>query len=70
MRAATPSTIQRADAEGGTRRISLTETSGAAGRAWTDYRDRFQGVDEALGTGMVQGAIETWDRLDSFLAER
>jgi uncharacterized protein YndB with AHSA1/START domain len=27
-------------------------------------------IDEALGTGMVEGAIETWDRLDAFLAER
>lgn len=27
-------------------------------------------IDEALGTGMVQGAIETWDRLDALLAER
>ena len=27
-------------------------------------------IDEALGTGMVQGAIETWDRLDVLLAER
>lgn len=27
-------------------------------------------VDEALGTGMVEGAIETWDRLDAFIAER
>ena len=27
-------------------------------------------IDEALGTGMVQGAIETWDRLDALLAGR
>lgn len=27
-------------------------------------------IDEAVGTGMVQGAIETWDRLDALLAER
>lgn len=27
-------------------------------------------IDEALKTGMVQGAIETWDRLDALLAER
>jgi uncharacterized protein YndB with AHSA1/START domain len=26
-------------------------------------------IDEALGTGMTQGAIETWDRLDATLAE-
>jgi uncharacterized protein YndB with AHSA1/START domain len=27
-------------------------------------------IDEALATGMVEGAIETWDRLDALLAER
>ena len=27
-------------------------------------------IDAALGTGMVEGAIETWDRLDEFLASR
>ena len=27
-------------------------------------------IDEALATGMVEGAIETWDRLDVLLAER
>jgi uncharacterized protein YndB with AHSA1/START domain len=27
-------------------------------------------IDEALATGMIQGAIETWDRLDALLAER
>jgi uncharacterized protein YndB with AHSA1/START domain len=27
-------------------------------------------IDEALATGMVQGAIETWDRLEAMLAER
>lgn len=27
-------------------------------------------IDEALGTGMVQGAIETWDRLDELLEEQ
>lgn len=26
-------------------------------------------INEALGTGMTQGAIETWDRLDALLAE-
>lgn len=26
-------------------------------------------IDAALGTGMVEGAIETWDRLDALLAE-
>ena len=26
-------------------------------------------IDEALATGMVEGAIETWDRLDALLAE-
>ena len=28
-----------------------------------------QVIDEALATGMIQGAIETWDRLDALLAE-
>lgn len=27
-------------------------------------------IDEALATGMTQGAVETWDRLDALLAER
>jgi uncharacterized protein YndB with AHSA1/START domain len=27
-------------------------------------------IDDALATGMTQGAIETWDRLDALLAER
>jgi hypothetical protein len=26
-------------------------------------------IEEALGTGMTQGAIETWDRLDELLAK-
>ena len=26
-------------------------------------------IEGALATGMVQGAIETWDRLDVLLAE-
>jgi hypothetical protein len=25
-------------------------------------------IDEALATGMIPGAIETWDRLDPLLA--
>lgn len=32
----------------------LAETSGAATRAWTDYRDRFEGVDAALA-GALDG---------------
>lgn len=32
----------------------LGETSEAATRAWSDYRDRFEGVDQALGTALDQ----------------
>jgi hypothetical protein len=31
---------------------SLEQTSGAAGRAWADYRERFEGVDKALGEAL------------------
>jgi uncharacterized protein YndB with AHSA1/START domain len=29
-----------------------------------------EAIDAALATGMIQGAIETWDRLDELLVER
>ena len=31
--------------------------------------DSVESIDGALSTGMVGGAIETWDRLEAFLAE-
>jgi len=32
----------------------LGQTSEAAGKAWSDYRDRFEGVDKALGAALDQ----------------
>ena len=39
-------------------------------RAFNTYRgDPVAIIEGALATGMTQGAIETWDRLDEVLAE-
>lgn len=29
-----------------------------------------EAIEAALATGMIQGALETWDRLDAVLAEQ
>lgn len=43
---------------GGRTRVTATSNMGSS-----------EAIDGALATGMVRGAIETWDRLDAMLAE-
>lgn len=52
-----PETFRLEDAAGKTR-VTVTSEMGSA-----------EAIDGALATGMVKGAIETWDRLDAALAE-
>ena len=47
-------------------RGSRREDQGRLGRAHGLTRDALEG---ALASGMAKGAIETWDRLEAFLAE-
>ena len=43
---------------GGRTRVTTTSSMGSS-----------EAIDGALATGMVRGAIETWDRLEALLAE-
>lgn len=52
-----PETFRLEDVDGGTRVTTVSQMGSA------------EAIDAALATGMVKGAIETWDRLEAALAE-
>ena len=53
-----PETFTFEDVDGKTK---VTSRSGTSGRS--------RSLEGALATGMVGGAVETWDRLEAMLAE-
>jgi hypothetical protein len=60
---------QRSETSIGTIARSLSETSDAAGKAWTDYRARFQGVDEALGEALDRIANASREHADQLTVQ-
>ena len=55
--------------QGGPETLTLEERDGRTVMRAVSHMGSEAIIDEALATGMTQGAIETWDRLDSLLAE-
>ena len=56
--------------QGGPETLTLEDLGGRTLMRAVSHMGTSENIDEALGTGMVQGAIETWDRLEALLAER
>ena len=54
---------------GGPETFRLHDLAGKTRLTTTSHMGAAEAVDAALATGMVKGAIETWDRLDAALAE-
>jgi uncharacterized protein YndB with AHSA1/START domain len=55
---------------GGPESHDFTEVDGRTTVRSVGYFDSVESIDGALASGMVAGAIETWDRLAALLAER
>ena len=63
--------IEGVGPQGGPETMTLEET--ADGRTLmraVSHMGSPEAIDAALGTGMTEGAIETWDRLDELLASQ
>jgi hypothetical protein len=56
--------------QGGPETLTLEDVGGKTLMRAVSHMGSAEVIDEALATGMTQGAIETWDRLDALLAER
>jgi uncharacterized protein YndB with AHSA1/START domain len=56
--------------QGGPETLTLEDLGGRTLMRAVSHMGSAEVIDGALATGMVQGAIETWDRLDALLAER
>lgn len=54
---------------GGPETFSFEDFGGRTKVRSVGYFDSVEAIDSALATGMVRGAIETWDRLEALLAE-
>ena len=54
---------------GGPESYRFEDVSGKTKVTSVGHFDSVESIDGALSTGMVRGAIETWDRLEAFLAE-
>lgn len=54
---------------GGPESYSFEEIDGKTKVVSIGHFDSVESIDGALATGMVAGAIETWDRLETVLAE-
>jgi uncharacterized protein YndB with AHSA1/START domain len=54
---------------GGPETFTLEEVGGKTKVTSIGHFDSLESIDGALATGMVGGAIETWDRLEALLAE-
>jgi uncharacterized protein YndB with AHSA1/START domain len=54
---------------GGPETYSFEDLGGKTKVRSVGYFDSVEAIDGALATGMVRGAIETWDRLEALLAE-
>ena len=55
--------------QGGPETFRLDEVAGGTKLTSTSHLGSSEAVDGALATGMVRGAIETWDRLEAVLAQ-
>ena len=55
--------------QGGPETVTFEERDGRTLMRAVSHMGSEAVIDEALGTGMTAGAIETWDRLDALLAE-
>ena len=55
--------------QGGPETFVLTDVGGKTKVTSTGHMGSSEAIDGALATGMVGGAIETWDRLEALLAE-
>jgi uncharacterized protein YndB with AHSA1/START domain len=55
--------------QGGPETFTLEEVGGKTKVTSIGHFDSVESIDGALATGMVGGAIETWDRLEALLAE-
>ncbi len=55
-------------AQGGPETFLLEEVDGRTKVTTTSHMGAPEVIDGALATGMVKGAIETWDRLEALLA--
>ena len=55
--------------QGGPETLTLEERDGKTVMRAVSHMGSEAIIDEALATGMTQGAIETWDRLDALLVE-
>jgi uncharacterized protein YndB with AHSA1/START domain len=55
--------------QGGAETFTLEEVGGKTKVTSIGHFDSVESIDGALATGMVGGAIETWDRLEALLAE-
>ena len=56
--------------QGGPETVTFEDRDGKTFMRAVSHMDSEAIIDEALATGMTQGAIETWDRLDALLAGR
>ena len=54
---------------GGPETYSFEDLGGRTKVVSVGHFDSVESIDGALSTGMVEGAIETWDRLEAFLTE-
>jgi uncharacterized protein YndB with AHSA1/START domain len=54
---------------GGPETFTLKEVDGKTKVTSIGHMGSAEAIDAALATGMVGGAIETWDRLEALLAE-
>ena len=55
--------------QGGPETFAFEDLGGRTKVTSTSNMGSSEAIDGALATGMVRGAIETWDRLEALLAE-
>lgn len=56
--------------QGGPETVTFEERDGKTFMRAVSHMGSEEIIEQALATGMSQGAIETWDRLDALLAKR
>ena len=61
--------VPEAGPQGGPETLTLEDLGDRTLMRAVSHMGSAEIIDEALGTGMVEGAIETWDRLDALLAQ-
>jgi hypothetical protein len=60
--------VEGGDAQGGPETYSFDEIDGRTFVRTVGHMGSAEIIDAALATGMVKGALETWDRLEALLA--